>query len=939
MNLTRITNPHTALTVNRFAPYAPALSLIIRLTNPSTASALIQALTHVQTYSLSIVPPVASFPNARPVFTRSKFRPKSTQPLRSHLMPLRAPRRVHKPCAAPNNAPVNSFYHSNFNHPSNAWQLNFLEACLSYSLLGSAKVEHFYAKIAHYTPSIAKKTVSERPDKPQRSTGLHASPALRLKLFKAYIASKVGNGGLPLKSPIPAPLALRKIVRSESVRTSPYLFLGLRRIPSKVSISPIASMWALLHASPKPRTSIVPASRPSRTFKSAQDWRHKLQRLLKAGKLTWAGHIRAIFSKLTHVGSSSCHTTNPPRPLAGSQMGRFRRAQLQHFTYSHVVPSQPRLSRRTWPFNTGEAGLVLNPRGTNLRRSPLAKKPRFAKLLRACQRRARAISHLFRPTYRYNFFCRYYRANGARLPRRHLRSLMFLNAVWFHFPSCNRSVSLLQAPLRWGAKLSSAAWTRSSIQVSKAIGGSSYSRVKKLPRALKPQPNRHVRLRTSTVVPPVTASVNLARVEPAERLVTRPFESLTGRASLLTSLGLRLFNGVDLRRPKSTRPSYVTPLPTRLFYLLSSATPVLKEPACQYPAIRPNYSWRFLTSPFSFIHYIATASFPSHDVVRMSRSASDLPSYLVFPDTDAVKASVFRRLNRQKLILQSRSTIHNAYAAQRARQPKLPPLFRGAHIAASSLSSSLSTKLTPHLTTLSKHWIRNASIHVFKRDVTRNVTPRIRRIRFKPGYGRIWRAARSSIKEILNLRACYQYRLTPQLQRRYFQSRRTPINQLSFTLGFALMTSKFSVDHWTTSTLLNAHNVFLNGSSCSNPETRLFANDFIQLLVNLKFYIALRWLKGWSQLKRNRVSKIFYRKVRPGIPRINKTPKLSRNLPVTFFDLQYTYSDIPKYFEVDYFTLSIFVIHNQADLERSLPTRANLFNPLTLNMYNWKYIT
>ena len=87
--------------------------------------------------------------------------------------------------------------------------------------------------------------------------------------------------------------------------------------------------------------------------------------------------------------------------------------------------------------------------------------------------------------------------------------------------------------------------------------------------------------------------------------------------------------------------------------------------------------------------------------------------------------------------------------------------------------------------------------------------------------------------------------------------------------------------------------------------------------------------------KRSKVSKIFYKKIRPGITRgATKTPKLSRNLPNYFFNLEYSYSDIPQAFEVDYFSLSLFVVHDQLRFARYLPRKQFRINYSTLNMYN-----
>lgn len=49
---------------------------------------------------------------------------------------------------------------------------------------------------------------------------------------------------------------------------------------------------------------------------------------------------------------------------------------------------------------------------------------------------------------------------------------------------------------------------------------------------------------------------------------------------------------------------------------------------------------------------------------------------------------------------------------------------------------------------------------------------RIPRIRFKPGYSRLWRAGRRASKLLFKIFKRYQYRITPILQKIYFGARR-----------------------------------------------------------------------------------------------------------------------------------------------------------------------
>ena len=64
-----------------------------------------------------------------------------------------------------------------------------------------------------------------------------------------------------------------------------------------------------------------------------------------------------------------------------------------------------------------------------------------------------------------------------------------------------------------------------------------------------------------------------------------------------------------------------------------------------------------------------------------------------------------------------------------------------------------------------------------------------------------------------------------------------------------------------------------------------------------------------------------------------------RVLPDAVMNLQNSWYDIPRHVEVDFFTLSSFMLTNNhpQDLTHNYPTE--VFQMYVLNMYNWKYLT
>jgi hypothetical protein len=71
-----------------------------------------------------------------------------------------------------------------------------------------------------------------------------------------------------------------------------------------------------------------------------------------------------------------------------------------------------------------------------------------------------------------------------------------------------------------------------------------------------------------------------------------------------------------------------------------------------------------------------------------------------------------------------------------------------------------------------------------------------------------------------------------------------------------------------------------------------------------------------------------------------KTKKQRSNLvPDWVFTTKYDFSDIKPFMEVDYFTLSLFVVYEPYILYYYPPTKLFSPNISIYRLYNWKYIT
>lgn len=190
----------------------------------------------------------------------------------------------------------------------------------------------------------------------------------------------------------------------------------------------------------------------------------------------------------------------------------------------------------------------------------------------------------------------------------------------------------------------------------------------------------------------------------------------------------------------------------------------------------------------------------------------------------------------------------------------------------------------------------------------------IKKTRFKPGYPRIWREERLVVKDFFKLTHRYQYRLTTKLQWMYWNTRYQyrKRGKYSLKLAHALILTHLATDQWTAEYLLENNYVYLNGSVANNGNAFIFLNDFMQLIISLQFYFNYRWLKSLSLTRFNNWLRRYYKTYR--IRRQMFKDFTFRVLPDSVMNLQNSWYDVPRHLEVDYFTLSAFVIsttHNR----------------------------
>lgn len=217
---------------------------------------------------------------------------------------------------------------------------------------------------------------------------------------------------------------------------------------------------------------------------------------------------------------------------------------------------------------------------------------------------------------------------------------------------------------------------------------------------------------------------------------------------------------------------------------------------------------------------------------------------------------------------------------------------------------------------------------------------RIPRIRFKPGYQRIWRQVRSALKTSLNVKFQYQQQLTKYLIKFYHLSSQYLLTYSESTLDKIIVYSQLLPDVSTTE-LFSSHGfIYLNGRVTTTINTILIKNDFLQLVVSLWYYIITRWFLNWTNLRIRKFKRLVYRKNKPLQYRIMKNKKQqSYYTPNWIYQTRYDNTDVKPYLEVDFFTLSTFILTDTyTQYYHKVDDMPDLRNS-TYILYNWKYIT
>lgn len=217
---------------------------------------------------------------------------------------------------------------------------------------------------------------------------------------------------------------------------------------------------------------------------------------------------------------------------------------------------------------------------------------------------------------------------------------------------------------------------------------------------------------------------------------------------------------------------------------------------------------------------------------------------------------------------------------------------------------------------------------------------RISRIRFKPGYQKLWRGFREALSELINYKHVYQKQLTNYLTRFYRKIHRDYFSQNENSIDKILLYSKLLPDKSSLNSFFNNRMIFLNTKKVDSLLIYVYKNDFIQIEISNWYYIFTRWLSKLTKNRNLKFKRLVFKKGMSNKYKLMKQKKQRSNYtPNWITSSKYDFQDIKSFLEVDFMTLSLFVVYDYSYFYYYTPIDFKLINYNIYKMYNWKYLT
>jgi len=229
---------------------------------------------------------------------------------------------------------------------------------------------------------------------------------------------------------------------------------------------------------------------------------------------------------------------------------------------------------------------------------------------------------------------------------------------------------------------------------------------------------------------------------------------------------------------------------------------------------------------------------------------------------------------------------------------------------------------------------RFPSYEAFKGEV------HVPRVRFKPGYQRLWRQSRRTLAESMRVRYIYQQQFTKYITRFGRKLNNYHFSRDEYTMSTIVLYSRLIPDYNTLLVLNKAGCLSVNGYSNTGLTHILFTGDVVQLSVSNWMYTYLKWVLLWTSNRVKKFRKLVYRKNLAGSYKAMKRRKQRSNYtPLWIYHTKYDISDIKPFLETDFFTMSSVLIYDNFIFDFYTPSWFIEDRQLIYRLYNWKYIT
>lgn len=183
---------------------------------------------------------------------------------------------------------------------------------------------------------------------------------------------------------------------------------------------------------------------------------------------------------------------------------------------------------------------------------------------------------------------------------------------------------------------------------------------------------------------------------------------------------------------------------------------------------------------------------------------------------------------------------------------------------------------------------------------------------------------------MLNLKFLYQSKLTKYFLRftKFSTFASSTVNE--HTIINLVYTSRLLPHKHLAQEFVKNYFLHVNGVCITNPFFQLHKYDILQLIIHIKYYVFYKYLLNVLHRDKNFIKKIFYYKNKP----ISQNKKKFSTLPDKLKSRYNPYNDVPAFLEVDFFTLSVYILY-EPTFYRDLSINNHFLNRYSiLRLYN-----